>query len=294
MRPQPPISGTYGPPAPYETRPKQSPAAPPPAEAAPPSAWPALSALRWGPGLSDPTPGIVIDKPNRDRMLAALHAADHNDSYALAEREAIRYEHWTVAEEFAHRGGHRAVLKGLRMEHLPTHREFTCCGSEWAKDEVLILHATDWQEPKTRPPGLYCAADYDPTRFNPPAKLAASQCALRAPWPAECQSPDEPEDDGPDVPDALPPRTWSDIDGFTPAVVDAMIGPFRVAMWWRRMGDGAIHDAAMDCFSGLVSHLDEERQDVFYGWIEDALEKAKTCPDGSLKAAIEKAKACPE
>jgi hypothetical protein len=38
------------------------------------STWETLSALRWGPAVGDPTPGIVIDIPNRERMLAALRS----------------------------------------------------------------------------------------------------------------------------------------------------------------------------------------------------------------------------
>jgi hypothetical protein len=39
-------------------------------------------------------PGIVVDKPDRARTLAALEAAKlENDPYVLAEREAIQTEH---------------------------------------------------------------------------------------------------------------------------------------------------------------------------------------------------------
>jgi hypothetical protein len=34
--------------------------------------WEVLRDFRWGPGVSEPTPGIVIDRPNRDRMRAAV------------------------------------------------------------------------------------------------------------------------------------------------------------------------------------------------------------------------------
>ena len=55
--------------------------------------WPTLFALRWGPGLTDPTPPIVIVRPNRERMMAAFRAAALNpDDYDLAEREAIQSE----------------------------------------------------------------------------------------------------------------------------------------------------------------------------------------------------------
>jgi hypothetical protein len=53
--------------------------------------WEALSALRWGPAIGDPEPGLVIDRPDRDRMRAALVAPDP-DPYALAERAAIMDE----------------------------------------------------------------------------------------------------------------------------------------------------------------------------------------------------------
>ena len=61
-------------------------------DAPPPLTWEEPSTWRWGPGLDDPTPGIVIDRPDRSRMLAALRAADPCDPYAVAEREAIRSE----------------------------------------------------------------------------------------------------------------------------------------------------------------------------------------------------------
>lgn len=47
---------------------------------------------RSGPSMSDPSPGIVIVRPDPSRMLAALRNADPNDPYAVAEREAIRSE----------------------------------------------------------------------------------------------------------------------------------------------------------------------------------------------------------
>jgi hypothetical protein len=37
--------------------------------------WAELSTWRWGPATGDPTPGIVIDKPDRSRMLAAPRAS---------------------------------------------------------------------------------------------------------------------------------------------------------------------------------------------------------------------------
>ena len=54
--------------------------------------WGELAAQRWGPARDDPTPGIIIDRPNHDRFKAALEGADPNDPYALAEREAIQSE----------------------------------------------------------------------------------------------------------------------------------------------------------------------------------------------------------
>src|SRR3954447_14452326 len=47
--------------------------APPPS---PPPDWPALATQRWGPGLEDDTPGIVVDRPDRERMMAALETAE--------------------------------------------------------------------------------------------------------------------------------------------------------------------------------------------------------------------------
>jgi hypothetical protein len=51
-------------------------------------AWDALAAWRWGPATSDPVPGIVVDRPDRYRMLAAVEVAA-DDPYAVEERAAI-------------------------------------------------------------------------------------------------------------------------------------------------------------------------------------------------------------
>ncbi|MGE5756062.1 MAG: hypothetical protein ACM35G_10165, partial [Planctomycetaceae bacterium] len=53
--------------------------------------WAELAALRWGPAGGDPTPGIINDRPDRARMLAALETAA-DDPYVGAESEAIRAE----------------------------------------------------------------------------------------------------------------------------------------------------------------------------------------------------------
>jgi hypothetical protein len=59
----------------------------------PPVAPPALAAQRWGPGLEDDTPGITVDRPDRDRMRDALEAAALNpDRHAIEERAAIQAE----------------------------------------------------------------------------------------------------------------------------------------------------------------------------------------------------------
>ena len=50
--------------------------------------WSELAALRWGPAVGDPTPGIVIDRPDRGRMMAALRAAADDPE----ERQAIQSE----------------------------------------------------------------------------------------------------------------------------------------------------------------------------------------------------------
>lgn len=47
-------------------------------------------AMRWGPGLADLTPGIVIQKPDLTRSRAALRAASPRETYAAEERRAIR------------------------------------------------------------------------------------------------------------------------------------------------------------------------------------------------------------
>jgi DNA primase len=44
-------------------------------EAPPLFTWEELTLLRWGPAADDPTPGLIVDKPDRGRMLAALKAA---------------------------------------------------------------------------------------------------------------------------------------------------------------------------------------------------------------------------
>jgi len=55
--------------------------------------WPELAAQRWGPALNDPTPGVVVNRPiDLARLKAALEGVDPNDSYVLAEREAIQTE----------------------------------------------------------------------------------------------------------------------------------------------------------------------------------------------------------
>jgi hypothetical protein len=62
-------------------------------ETSPLFTWDDLAAQRWGPAADDPTPGIIIDRPDRVRMLAALReAADDPDSFAIAERLAIQAE----------------------------------------------------------------------------------------------------------------------------------------------------------------------------------------------------------
>lgn len=54
--------------------------------------WRELAALRWGPARDDPTPGIIIDRPDPEAIRAALAGADPLDRYALAERQAIQTE----------------------------------------------------------------------------------------------------------------------------------------------------------------------------------------------------------
>ena len=41
-----------------------------------PLTWEELSALRWGPAEGDWTPGLVVDRPDPDRMRAAFAEAD--------------------------------------------------------------------------------------------------------------------------------------------------------------------------------------------------------------------------
>ena len=57
--------------------------------------WEELSVQRWGPALNDPTPDIIIDRPQSQdpaRLKAVWEGADRADPYALAEREAIQRE----------------------------------------------------------------------------------------------------------------------------------------------------------------------------------------------------------
>jgi hypothetical protein len=61
-------------------------------EAPPLFTWPELAAPRWGPSAADPSPGIVLDRPDRDRMQAALYAVGHDDLYTVEERIAIQEE----------------------------------------------------------------------------------------------------------------------------------------------------------------------------------------------------------
>jgi hypothetical protein len=59
----------------------------------PPFSWEQLAAWRWRPAAGDPDPGVVVDRPDRTRMLAALRAAAADpDENALAERAAMRDE----------------------------------------------------------------------------------------------------------------------------------------------------------------------------------------------------------
>ena len=60
-------------------------------EGPPLRSWEELAAKRWGPAISDPTPGIIIGRPDRGRMLAAFEAAA-DDPYAIEERSAIQTE----------------------------------------------------------------------------------------------------------------------------------------------------------------------------------------------------------
>jgi hypothetical protein len=48
--------------------------------------WPELLTWRWGDALGDPEPGIIIDKPDRGRLLAALKARVEDTE----ERKAIQ------------------------------------------------------------------------------------------------------------------------------------------------------------------------------------------------------------
>jgi hypothetical protein len=43
-------------------------------ECRPGASWEELSRLRWGPAVGDPTPGIVIDVPDRQKLMRALKA----------------------------------------------------------------------------------------------------------------------------------------------------------------------------------------------------------------------------
>lgn len=52
------------------------------------STWDELAIRRWGPATGDPISGIVIDRPDRDRLLAAPGAIS-DDPYAMEERAAI-------------------------------------------------------------------------------------------------------------------------------------------------------------------------------------------------------------
>jgi hypothetical protein len=58
--------------------------------------WEELARERWGPAAADPTPGIIIDRPDQTRMRAALRSADPSDPYTLVQGEAVPAE----GEEF--------------------------------------------------------------------------------------------------------------------------------------------------------------------------------------------------
>ena len=53
------------------------------------ASWERLASLRWGPAVGDPTPGLIVDRSDPERLRAAL-AELENDPDAIAEREAIR------------------------------------------------------------------------------------------------------------------------------------------------------------------------------------------------------------
>jgi hypothetical protein len=48
-------------------------------EAPPLFSWEELAALRWGPAIEEPTPGIVVDRPDRSHIGAAPGADLVND-----------------------------------------------------------------------------------------------------------------------------------------------------------------------------------------------------------------------
>ena len=50
--------------------------------------WDELAARRWGPAIGDPTPGIIIDRPEQARMSDALDASA-DDCFAVDERVSI-------------------------------------------------------------------------------------------------------------------------------------------------------------------------------------------------------------
>lgn len=67
--------------------------------------WEDLYCLRWGPAVDDPTPGIIIDRPDRGRMTKALNASAEEPG----ERDAIQAE----AREALHPAGLDEALQGL-------------------------------------------------------------------------------------------------------------------------------------------------------------------------------------
>jgi hypothetical protein len=69
-------------------------------------------------------------------------------------------------------------------------------------------------------------------------------------------------------PPTLPPTS---LDDFTEADINAIVEPLFRVLLRRRMGYGTIHTVAMDCFSQLVNHLDDEQREVFHDWIEIAI-----------------------
>lgn len=100
-------------------------------------------------------------------------------------------------EALARRRNCRYGLRGVRMRHLPTGREFECGGSQWGQDGTLLLYT---RRERMRPghEGKTCGGLVVYTAkelmegiepLEPDAIVRAEDCVLLSRWPVVCCRP---------------------------------------------------------------------------------------------------------